>query len=46
VTLSGTLEYQACSETLCFEIVTVPVSWSVALNGPGRQTGPGRKTRP
>ncbi len=22
------------------------VSWSVALNGPGRQTGPGRKTRP
>jgi hypothetical protein len=40
----GTLDYQACSESLCFETVTVPVSWSVALNAPGRQTT--RKPRP
>ncbi len=44
--IEGTLEYQACSETLCFEAVKVPVSWSVALNGAGVQRAPRRPAPP
>jgi hypothetical protein len=41
--IEGTLEYQACSETLCFEAVKVPVRWNVgpAVGG----TPPTRKPR-
>ncbi|MGE3512361.1 MAG: protein-disulfide reductase DsbD domain-containing protein [Vicinamibacterales bacterium] len=31
VTLAGTLEYQACDDKVCFNPVSVPVSWTVAL---------------
>jgi len=31
VTVKGTLEYQACSDTTCFNPVSVPLSWTLAL---------------
>lgn len=31
LTLTGTLDYQACDDTLCFNPVSVPLSWTVAL---------------
>ena len=31
LTLTGTLDYQACADPLCFNPVSVPLSWTVAL---------------
>jgi hypothetical protein len=31
ITLTGTLEYQACDDRTCFNPVSVPLSWTVAL---------------
>ena len=31
ITLGGTLEYQACSDTVCFNPTTVPLSWTLPL---------------
>jgi hypothetical protein len=31
--LSGTLEYQACDDTICYNPVSLPLSWKVALQG-------------
>lgn len=31
LTISGTLEYQACDDKLCFNPVSLPVSWTVSL---------------
>ena len=31
VTLAGTLEYQACDDTVCFNPTTVPLSWTLTL---------------
>jgi peroxiredoxin len=31
VTLTGTLEYQACDDTICFNPVSVPLSWTMSL---------------
>jgi len=40
LSLMGTLEYQACDDKLCYNPVSVPLSWTVALKPlerPGRQ---------
>ncbi len=31
--ISGTLEYQACDDKLCYNPVSLPLSWTVALQG-------------
>jgi cytochrome c biogenesis DsbD-like protein len=31
--VSGTLEYQACDDKLCYNPVSLPLSWKVALQG-------------
>ena len=31
ITLGGVLTYQACDDRLCYDQVTVPLSWTVAL---------------
>ena len=31
LTLNGTLEYQACDDTICFNPATVPLSWTLTL---------------
>jgi peroxiredoxin len=31
ITISGTLEYQACNEKICFNPTSVPLSWTLAL---------------
>ena len=31
--ITGTLEYQACDDTICYNPVSVPLSWTVALEG-------------
>lgn len=31
LTLTGTLEYQACDDKVCFNPAAVPISWTVAL---------------
>jgi hypothetical protein len=31
LTLTGTLEYQACDDAICYNPVAVPLSWNVAL---------------
>jgi hypothetical protein len=31
VTLSGTLAYQACDDRVCFNPVSIPLSWKVGL---------------
>lgn len=31
LTLSGTLDYQACDDTICFNPVSLPLSWTVSL---------------
>lgn len=31
LTINGTLEYQACDDRLCFNPVTVPLTWTVSL---------------
>ena len=41
LTVTGTLDYQACNDEVCFEPVSVPVSWTVALVPP--DVTPGRR---
>jgi hypothetical protein len=43
LTVSGTLEYQACDDKICYNPVTVPLSWSLKLRPgvPGAQQGGG-----
>ena len=31
--ITGTLEYQACDDAICYNPVSVPLSWTVALEG-------------
>ena len=31
VTLTGTVRYQACNDTICFLPTTVPVTWTITL---------------
>jgi hypothetical protein len=31
LTLKGVLKYQACDNTICYAPVSVPVTWTVAL---------------
>jgi hypothetical protein len=31
LTVSGTLDYQACDDKICYNPVSVPVSWTVEL---------------
>lgn len=31
ITLTGTFDYQACNDTICFNPASVPLSWSLAL---------------
>jgi len=31
LTLTGTLDYQACDDTICFNPVSIPLSWTLAL---------------
>jgi hypothetical protein len=31
LTLTGTLEYQACDERICYNPVSVPLSWKLSL---------------
>jgi Thiol:disulfide interchange protein DsbD, N-terminal len=31
LTLTGSLEYQACDETICYNPVSIPLSWTLAL---------------
>ena len=31
MTITGTLQYQACNDTTCFNPVSLPVSWKVSL---------------
>lgn len=33
VTLSGTVEYQACDDKVCYNPASVPLSWTVTLRG-------------
>ncbi len=37
VTVTGTLDYQACDDDLCFNPVSVPVSFTLAVDLPDRQ---------
>ena len=37
LTLSGTLDYQACNDELCFDPVSMPLSFTVELDGLDRQ---------
>ena len=41
LTVTGTLEYQACDDRVCFNPVSVPLSWTLAL-GPGAAREPNR----
>ena len=42
--ISGTLEYQACDDKICYNPVSLPLTWNVALtmNVPGAPPSPGR----
>jgi hypothetical protein len=31
LTLTGTLEYQACDDKICFNPASVPLSWTLSL---------------
>jgi hypothetical protein len=44
-TLTGTLDYQACDDRICFNPVSVPLSWTLAL-GPNVTRPPGRTPTP
>ena len=33
IVISGTLEYQACDDKICYNPVSLPLSWTVALQG-------------
>jgi hypothetical protein len=37
LTLSGTFEYQACDDSLCYPPVSVPLSFTLDLDQPDRQ---------
>ncbi len=37
LTLSGTFDYQACNDELCFEPVSLPISFTLDLDPPDRQ---------
>jgi hypothetical protein len=37
LTFTGTLEYQACDDTICYNPVSLPLSWKVSL----RESVPG-----
>jgi len=42
LTLTGTLEYQACDDKICYNPVSLPLSWTVAIHGfvPGAPAPP------
>jgi hypothetical protein len=44
LTITGALEYQACDDKICYNPVSLPLSWTVALtaNVPGAPPAPGR----
>ena len=31
ITLTGTLEYQACDDTICYNPASIPLSWTLSL---------------
>ena len=37
ITINGTLDYQACDDTICYNPVSLPVSWTVGLRSIVRQ---------
>jgi DsbC/DsbD-like thiol-disulfide interchange protein len=37
LTVKGVLKYQACDETICYAPVTVPITWTVALQATASQ---------
>jgi hypothetical protein len=37
LTVAGTLSYQACDDKICFNPVTVPLTWTVPLESAGRR---------
>lgn len=39
LTVTGTLSYQACDDKICFNPVTVPLSWTLSLTSPAQQPG-------
>ncbi|MBI2187265.1 MAG: hypothetical protein HYU37_09120 [Acidobacteria bacterium] len=45
LTFTGTLDYQACDDKLCFNPVSVPLSWMLALE-PGPTERPSRPPAP
>ena len=45
LTLTGTLDYQACDDKLCFNLVSVPLSWTLALQ-PAPTQRPSRAPAP
>ncbi len=42
LTITGTFEYQACDDNVCFAPQSLPLSWTIAVNALDRQ----RATRP
>jgi hypothetical protein len=40
--ISGTLEYQACDDTICYNPVSLPLTWKVSMQGlvPGAPQSP------
>jgi DsbC/DsbD-like thiol-disulfide interchange protein len=44
VTLTGTLEYQACDDKICYNPVSLPLTWTISLRPlvSGRPTAPPR----
>ena len=44
LSITGTLDYQACDDKICYNPVSLPLSWKVALtaNVPGAPPSPGR----
>lgn len=45
LTLTGTLDYQACDDKICFNPVSVPLSWTLALR-PNMTRRPSRTPTP
>ena len=37
ISLAGQLDYQACDDAVCFEPVSIPVSWTLTVAPPDRQ---------
>ena len=33
ITVKGTLKYQACDTSICYAPVSVPITWTLALQG-------------